>query len=52
MLEILKEVVVKEKHPDSSFLALSVCNNHHVWLILSFEIESKRVICSDSYVLR
>ena len=49
MLETLEEATVKEKHLKSSFLALPVCNSHHVWLILPFEIESNlfKLLCIE-----
>ena len=47
MLETLEETTFKEKHMKSSFLALPACNNHRVWLILPFEIESNlfKLLC-------
>jgi len=38
--ETLKEVIIKEKRFGFSFLVVHVCNSHHEWLILFFEIES------------
>ena len=49
MLETLEESVMKEKHPESSFLALPICNIHHVWLILPFGIGSNlfKLLCIE-----
>ena len=49
MLETLEKVVVKEKYPGSSFLALHACNSQHEWLILPFGIGSSLL---KLYVLR
>jgi len=39
--------VVKEKHPESSFLVVPACNSHHVWLVLPFGIGSNlfKLLC-------
>jgi len=49
VLETLKEVALKEKYPEFSFLSLLVCKSHHVWLILPFGIESNlfKLLCIE-----